>query len=87
MSVTTPQIVAFGVLEVAGLFFVVRLWLRPRRTGVVARVIWSLILLVPLFGLIIYGFLRNDPDEHPYDTDTMKETAESQAHAAGHGDD
>ena len=34
-------------------------------------------LLVPAFGLMAYFFLRESPDEHPYDTDTMRGAAES----------
>ena len=33
--------------------------------SVVSRCFWSVVLLVPLFGWLFYGFVVTDPDEHP----------------------
>jgi hypothetical protein len=35
------------------------------------------VLLVPVLGLLTYFFLRENPDEHPYDTDTTRDAAET----------
>jgi hypothetical protein len=57
-------IVVLSVLEAVGLFLAVRLWLR-HRLRVLPRIFWSLFLLVPLFGLLMYGFILSDLDENP----------------------
>ena len=62
----TKLIIALSVLEAIALVVIVRLWLmRRRRMSVVARILWSLILLVPGFGLIMYGFIHSQTEEQP----------------------
>jgi hypothetical protein len=29
------------------------------------RLLWSVVLLVPFFGLVVYVFLREEPEGHP----------------------
>ena len=82
---TTSQIVLLSISEVVALFFIARLWLKRGRLGAVARVFWSIILLVPVLGVILYGFCLNDPDAHPYDTDTTSGSAQSFADGGDHG--
>lgn len=74
---TTQQLIVFAAFEIIGLLVILRMWMKrwPRR--IVIRLLWSVLLLVPAFGLFMYFVLREDPDEHPYDTDTMRESAES----------
>jgi hypothetical protein len=82
---TGTQIATLCLVEAIGLFLIGRLWLRPRKMSVPARLVWSAVLLIPLFGVIIYGFLRAKPDEHPYDTDTTSGAAESQSQGGSDG--
>jgi hypothetical protein len=65
-------IILFAVLEAIALV-VARLWLR-RRHRIVPRILWSLLLLVPLFGLLIYGFVVIDLDKNP---ERMEKQADS----------
>jgi len=62
------QIILFGVLEIVALIVTVRLWKR-RRVKLVLRLLWSVVLLVPFFGLVVYVFLHEEPEGHPYTTD------------------
>ena len=55
--------IIFGACELIALFFIVRLW-RRRPLRVVSSVIWSLVLLVPVLGLLLYVFLSEDPSPH-----------------------
>ena len=61
---STFQIIGLVALECISLFFVVRLWRGKRKMGVWTRCFWSLVLLVPLFGRLLYGFVVTDPKEH-----------------------
>jgi len=56
-----------GVFEVIALIVVIRIWLKRRHKSMMIRLLWSCVLLVPFFGLIVYIFLTEDPDSHPYD--------------------
>ena len=80
---TTPRLIFFGVLEIIALIVIVRIWLKRRPRSLAGRLIWSVILLVPLFGVLAYFFLTENPDEHPYDTDTMRGAAESVGDGSG----
>ena len=59
----TSHIVLLGILEAAALVFIVRLWIQ-RRHRIVARIFWSLVLLVPLFGLLMFGLSGSEPRRH-----------------------
>jgi uncharacterized protein with PQ loop repeat len=61
---STLQIVGLVVLECISIFFVIRLWRRRRKMSVWSRCFWSIILLVPLFGWLFYGFVVTDSQEH-----------------------
>lgn len=60
----TGQILFFATFEVVGLIVVFRLWNNRWHRSRLAGVLWSLVLLVPAFGLLAYFFLRDSPDEH-----------------------
>jgi hypothetical protein len=65
MTADIPTIGFCVLLEIVSLIVVIRLWRRP--TGrFLPRLLWSIVLLVPLFGLLIYVFLREEPQAHPY---------------------
>ncbi len=69
--------VVFGCAEAVAFIFVWRLWLKRRKTSLASRVFWSVVLLVPVLGILLYGFCLSNPDEHPYDPDTTRNAAES----------
>jgi len=73
---TTQRLIFLGVFEVIGLLIIARMWMKRWHRRLIVRMIWSAVLLVPVFGLLAYFFLRDSPDEHPYDTDTMRDAAE-----------
>jgi len=80
---TTQRLIFLGVFEVIGLLIIARMWMKRWHRRLIVRLIWSAVLLVPVFGLLAYFFLRESPDEHPYDTDTMRSSAES-VESGGH---
>lgn len=81
---TTQRLILFGVFEIIALLVIARMWTKRWHRRLVVRLIWSAVLLVPILGLVAYFFLRESPDEHPYDTDTMRSAAESVAESGGH---
>lgn len=56
-----PSLIIGAVLEVAALIVAVRLWHQKQR-GKVSKLFWTFVLLIPFFGLLIYGFLTVNPD-------------------------
>src|SRR5947209_1174406 len=57
MTVEVPHIAIGAISEVISLLVIYRLWTTKRRKGIVFRVIWSVFLLIPLLGLILYFFI------------------------------
>jgi hypothetical protein len=74
---SASQIALLSVSEAIAAIFIVRLWRRGLKRGMLAKIFWSAILLIPVLGLIAYGFCAVNPDEHPYDTDTTSGSAET----------
>jgi hypothetical protein len=74
---STPQIAVLSVAEAVAIVFIVRLWMKRSKLGFLAKLLWSAILLVPVLGIVAYGFCTTQPDEHPYDTDTTSGSAEA----------
>jgi hypothetical protein len=74
-------IVVLSVLEAVALFLAVRLWLR-HRMRLLPRIFWSLFLLVPLLGLLMYGLVLSDLDENP---DNAGSPSDSDAFFGGGG--
>ena len=62
-----PQLIVFVVLECISLVFIVRLWRRKRKMPGWRRCLWSIVLLVPLVGWLLYGFNAIDPEAHSDD--------------------
>ena len=52
--------ICLAAFEVIGVCFSVHLWFKPKPMKIVPRIIWSLILLVPLFGLLMFIFFTSD---------------------------
>ena len=59
------QLVTAAVLECIGLVLIIRLWRRKRPIPLWQRCAWSLVLLAPVLGWLIYGFLASNPETHP----------------------
>jgi hypothetical protein len=67
MHLDTPTIIALSICEFVALLTIVNLWFRKRRMRVITRLLWSVVLLVPLFGVLLYGLTRSDPEAHGED--------------------
>jgi hypothetical protein len=65
--VTTAQIIILAAFETIGIFMVVRLWLKKTRKSIVHKMVWSVLLLIPLLGPLMYGFVSVDPSAHGED--------------------
>jgi hypothetical protein len=64
---TTGQVTLFVLLETVGVFMVIRLWFKAAKASLVRRIAWSILLLIPLLGPIMYGFISLDPSAHGED--------------------
>ena len=58
-------LIILGVCELAGVYFVWRLWRSHCGRSLGFRIFWSVLLLVPVLGIIFYGITANDPSEKP----------------------
>ncbi len=52
------------VAELVGVAAIVRLWGHAPKPSPTSRLLWSLLLLVPVFELLFYLFLREEPRPH-----------------------
>ncbi|MFZ2644358.1 MAG: hypothetical protein WA117_25440 [Verrucomicrobiia bacterium] len=57
-------LVFLAVCEVVGVVLVIRLWMKRKDLSVFGKVVRSIILLIPFFGLIFYIPLALFPDRH-----------------------
>jgi hypothetical protein len=64
MHLETSTIIVLSFGELVGLIAIVRLWCRKRRMRVITRLLWSLLLLIPFFGILLFAFTRSDPEPH-----------------------
>lgn len=62
--------IVLALFECLSVYMIVGIWRKrgKRRTPVWSRCLWTTVLLVPLFGPLLYGFIKVDPDEHPYES-------------------
>jgi len=74
-------IIVGSVFEVVALCVLVRLWIRKHFT-IIPRILVSLILLVPFFGLLIYILIRIDLPKNP---DRMDSQSDYDAFSDGGG--
>jgi hypothetical protein len=63
-------IACLGVLEIVALVVIIRLWLH-RRFRLIPRIVWSVILLIPILGLLIFLFVTSDLDRNPERRETQ----------------
>ena len=52
-------------LEILAGYFIWRLWQGPAKRSLAFRLCWTILLLVPVLGIVFYGFALNDPSEKP----------------------
>ncbi len=71
----TQEQILFAVLEMIALMVIIRIWLKGRHKRLVVRLIWSLILLVPFFGILVYFFLNENPKENLSPSDFDRDDA------------
>lgn len=58
------SVILFLVAELVAVAAIVYLWARSPKPSLTGRILWSILLLVPVFGLIFYFFLREEPEPH-----------------------
>ena len=63
--------ICLAALEVVGVCVSVHLWFRKQRMRIVPCLFWSIVLLIPLFGLLMFVFIADNPDKNPDRQDTQ----------------
>jgi bacteriorhodopsin len=66
-------IIAGAILELVALIVIIRLWLQ-RRVRIFPRIFFSIVLLIPFFGLLIYAFVASDLEKNPDRTDSQSDS-------------
>ena len=69
--------VTVAAATVAGLIsaaLILSLWVRHRRDTILKRLGWSLVLLVPVIGWVLYGGLYRPPPVQPKDMRAQETT-------------
>ena len=64
---TPSQITLLVLLEAVGVILITRLWLKATKASLVRRIVWSVLLLIPLLGPLMYEFISVDPSAHGED--------------------
>lgn len=57
-------LVVLAVCEVVSVVLVIRLWMKRKGLSVFGRIMRSIVLLIPFFGIIFYIPLVLFPDQH-----------------------
>ena len=58
-------LIVISGFEAAAIYVIWRLWRRQPRRSLAFRICWSLLLLFPVLGIVLYGFVSNDPSDKP----------------------
>jgi len=69
-------IITGTVFELVAMIVTLRLWHQKRR-GKVGKLFWTVVLLIPFFGLLLYSFLTLNPEsqnDHNENTSGTSET-------------
>lgn len=61
---TTEQLELLAVFEGVGAILIFRLWRAKARKSLVFKIVWTLFLLIPLLGPLMYGFIVINPSSH-----------------------
>jgi hypothetical protein len=80
MRLDPPTIVALSLCEIVALTAIVHLWFRKRRTPTISRLLWSVVLLIPVVGVLFYSLTRSDPSAHPDDVPESTYGTDPDAH-------
>lgn len=76
------QWIIFGISEVVAFVLIGRLWVRG--TGmVISRLVWSLVLLVPVLGPVAFLWLRPNVPDHSYECDDQTGQVDPGSHEGG----
>jgi hypothetical protein len=54
-------VIVLALLETIAIIAIIRLW-RDKGRHLVFKLFWTVVLLIPLFGLLIYGFATLTPE-------------------------
>lgn len=61
------QKIVIILLEILGLIMVIRLWFKGGKLSLFRKIFWSVFLMVPLLGPVMYIFTSLDPSDHGED--------------------
>ena len=71
----TPLTIAAATLSgLISAVLILSLWVRHRRDTVLKRLAWSLVLLVPVIGWVLFGGLYRPPPVQPKDMRAQETT-------------
>ena len=76
-------IIILSALEVVALFTIWRLWFRGHR-HIISRILWSVVLLIPFFGLLMFVFVGSNPEKNPDRLDTQSDSDAFYGGGGGH---
>ena len=79
--------IVLALFECLSVYMVARLWRKSgkkRGPTLLSRCLWTVILLVPLFGPLLYGFIKIDPGEHPYESNDYSGGASGDHNSSHH---
>ena len=83
---SASDISVYGVVEGVGLLLMVTVWHR-RRGSIARRLVWSVVLLLPILGPAVFLMSRPFPEEHPLDGTTIDPIDASNNDFGSHGGD
>jgi hypothetical protein len=87
MSANALVIILVSLFEIVAIIIAARLMVRSR-VSFLSRVLWSVVLLVPFFGLLVFLFLYEEPEAHADNVpDTYHTGSSSPGNPCGHSGD
>jgi hypothetical protein len=63
-TLQTSEIILIASLESVSLLAIGHLWLKRKKVALLAKCFWTIVLVVPALGLILYGFSVITQDPH-----------------------
>ena len=61
---TRSELAVFALLEVIALIVIIRVW-RSHAHSIGGKMLWSIFLVIPFFGVVIYWFnVSHSPSKH-----------------------
>jgi hypothetical protein len=77
----TSSIIIFASSVFVSLCLIARLWVVHRTDSILAKALWSIVLLIPLLGWIFYGGFY-----HPPDASGVPASTEHSSNISGYGE-